>query len=151
MEELAQGKKSGLTFAPEAGTQRLRNVINKGLEEEEILNGVALAFSGGWDKVKLYFMLGLPTETEADVEGISSLASRVLNAYFGTPKDVRSRDVRITVSTSFFVPKAFTPFQWCRQSSYEAVSYTHLDVYKRQFLPRSKPQDGPRQFFGRSL
>ncbi len=128
MEELAQGKKSGLTFAPEAGTQRLRNVINKGLDEDEILNGVSLAFSGGWDKVKLYFMLGLPTETEDDVEGIASLSSRVLNAYFGTPKDVRSKDVRITVSTSFFVPKAFTPFQWSRQSSYEE----YMD--KQQFL-----------------
>ena len=119
MEELAQGKKSGLTFAPEAGSQRMRNVINKGLTEQEILDGVTLAFSGGWDKVKLYFMLGLPTETEEDIEGIAGLADRIVSAWYGIPKEERSRDLRVTVSTSFFVPKPFTPFQWCAQDTYD--------------------------------
>lgn len=128
MEELAQGKKSGLTFAPEAGTQRMRDVINKGLTEEEILSGVRLAFSGGWDKVKLYFMLGLPMETEEDIEGIARLAHSLVNEWNQIPREQRSRDVRITVSTSFFVPKPFTPFQWCAQNRYTQ----YMD--KQQFL-----------------
>lgn len=120
MEELAQGKKSGLTFAAEAGTQRLRDVINKNITEEEILDGVRLAFSGGWDRVKLYFMLGLPTETDEDVEGISVLAKKIVHEWFSVPKEKRSRDVKVNVSTSFFVPKPFTPFQWCAQNTEES-------------------------------
>ena len=80
---------------------------------------VTLAFSGGWDKVKLYFMLGLPTETEEDIEGIAGLADRIVSAWYGIPKEERSRDLRVTVSTSFFVPKPFTPFQWCAQDTYD--------------------------------
>lgn len=128
MEELAQGRKSGLTFAPEAGTQRLRDVINKGITEEEILSGTALAFEGKWDRVKLYFMLGLPTETNDDIQGIADLAGRILDVWYQTPKEKRSRDVHVTVSTSFFVPKPFTPFQWCAQADYEAY------MEKQQFL-----------------
>ncbi len=119
MDELAQGKKSGLTFAAEAGTQRLRDVINKGITEEEILSGVGLAFRGGFDKVKLYFMLGLPTETYEDIEGIAQLSKKIVWTWNALPKEERSADVRVTSSTSFFVPKPFTPFQWCAQDSYE--------------------------------
>ena len=128
MEELAQGKKSGLTFAAEAGTQRLRDVINKGITEEEILSGVKLAFEGKWDRVELYFMLGLPTETEEDIEGIADLAGKIVSQWHNIPKENRSRDLRVTVSTSFFVPKPFTPFQWCAQTEYQS----YMD--KQQFL-----------------
>lgn len=105
-------KKSSLTFAPEAGSQRMRNVINKGLTEEDILNGAGQAFEGGWNKVKLYFMLGLPTETEEDIKDIAHLADRIARRYYEIPKDKRNGKCQITVSTSFFVPKPFTPFQW---------------------------------------
>lgn len=119
MDKLSKGKKSSLTFAPEAGSQRLRDVINKNLSEEEILGGVSIAFKGGWEKVKLYFMLGLPTETDEDIDGISELAYNMLDRYFETPKEERGRNVKITVSTSFFVPKPFTPFQWYGQKDYD--------------------------------
>lgn len=113
MRKVQDVKKSSLTFAPEAGTQRMRNVINKGITEEDIMNGSEMAFRGGWNKVKLYFMLGLPTETEADMQGISDLAERIAELYYDTvPKEERSGKVQITVSTSFFIPKPFTPFQW---------------------------------------
>ena len=106
-------RKSSLTFAPEAGSQRLRDVINKGITEEEILNGAREAFRGGWNKVKLYFMLGLPTETEEDRVAISDLANKISAAYYEeVPKEKRNGRCQITVSTSFFVPKPFTPFQW---------------------------------------
>ena len=106
-------RKSSLTFAPEAGSQRLRDVINKGITEEEILKGAREAFRGGWNKVKLYFMLGLPTETEADRVAISDLANKISAAYYEeVPKEKRNGRCQITVSTSFFVPKPFTPFQW---------------------------------------
>ncbi|MGN0298191.1 MAG: TIGR03960 family B12-binding radical SAM protein [Lachnospiraceae bacterium] len=105
-------KKSSLTFAPEAGTQRMRNVINKGLTEEVILQGAGMAFEGGWNRVKLYFMLGLPTETEEDMVGIAELAEKVAERYYQIPKDQRHGRVSVTSSTSFFVPKPFTPFQW---------------------------------------
>lgn len=105
-------KKGSLTFAPEAGTQRLRDVINKGLTEEDILYGAGQAFEGGWNKVKLYFMLGLPTETEDDMKGIAHLAEKIAERYYEIPKDQRNGKVQISVSTSFFVPKPFTPFQW---------------------------------------
>ncbi len=105
-------KKSSLTFAPEAGSQRLRDVINKGITEEDILTGSGMAFDGGWQKVKLYFMLGLPTETEDDIRAIGDLAERIAERYYEIPKDKRMGKCQITVSTSFFVPKPFTPFQW---------------------------------------
>ncbi len=106
-------KKSSLTFAPEAGTQRMRDVINKGLSEENILSGAGAAFKGGWNKVKYYFMLGLPTETEEDRKGIAHLAQKTCEVFYDeVPKEARKGAVDITVSTSFFVPKPFTPFQW---------------------------------------
>lgn len=113
MSKVQDVKKSSLTFAPEAGSQRLRNVINKGLTEEDILKGAGDAFRGGWNRVKLYFMLGLPTETEEDIRGIARLAEKIAEEYYEIPKDQRHGKVQITISTSFFVPKPFTPFQWC--------------------------------------
>ncbi|MCX4269913.1 MAG: TIGR03960 family B12-binding radical SAM protein [Lachnospiraceae bacterium] len=113
MSKVQDIRKSSLTFAPEAGSQRLRNVINKGLTEEMILNGAAEAFHGGWNRVKLYFMLGLPTETVEDIEEIAVLADQIARVYYAeVPKEQRQGKVQITVSTSFFVPKPFTPFQW---------------------------------------
>ncbi len=112
MSKVQDVKKTSLTFAPEAGTQRLRNVINKGLTEENILHGCDLAFHGGWNKVKLYFMLGLPSETEEDMRGIAELSERVAETYYEIPKSERNGKVNVTASTSFFIPKPFTPFQW---------------------------------------
>ena len=114
MNKVQDIKKSSLTFAPEAGTQRLRNVINKGLTEEDILSGAKLAFEGGWNKVKLYFMLGLPTETIEDIKGIGILCNEIAKTYFDTvPKEKRNgQKIQITASTSFFIPKPFTAFQW---------------------------------------
>lgn len=114
MERVQDVRKSSLTFAPEAGSQRMRNVINKGLTEDDILNGAAQAFAGGWNKVKLYFMLGLPTETEEDIKEIAVLADKVARKYYEIPKDQRNGKCQITSSTSFFIPKPFTPFQWAR-------------------------------------
>ncbi len=120
MSRVQDVKKSSLTFAPEAGSQRLRNVINKGLTEEDILKGSAEAFCGGWNRVKLYFMLGLPTETDEDIEGIALLSEKVAETYYDTvPKEERHGKVQVTASTSFFVPKPFTPFQWARMCSSE--------------------------------
>lgn len=113
MEKVQKVKKSGLTFAPEAGTQRLRDVINKNVLEEDLIRTAKIAFSGGYNRIKLYFMLGLPTETEEDVLGIGELAQKVIDAFYEIPKEERKgRSVSVTVSTSFFVPKPFTPFQW---------------------------------------
>ncbi len=112
-------KKSSLTFAPEAGSQRLRDVINKGLTEEVILNGAREAFQGGWNRVKLYFMLGQPTETEEDIEAIAVLSDKIAREYYKLPKDQRNGKVQIVSSTSFFVPKPFTPFQWVRMCTGE--------------------------------
>ena len=113
MSKVQDVKKSSLTFAPEAGSQRLRNVINKGLTEENILLGAGEAFKGGWNQVKLYFMLGLPTETEDDMKGIAHLAQKIAETYYEeVPKEKRNGKVQVNVSTSFFVPKPFTPFQW---------------------------------------
>ncbi len=120
MSKVQDVKKSSLTFAPEAGSQRLRNVINKGLTEEDILSGSAEAFRGGWNRVKLYFMLGLPTETVQDMEGIAELSEKVAEVYYDTvPKEERHGKVQVTASTSFFVPKPFTPFQWARMCTKE--------------------------------
>lgn len=121
MSKVQDVKKSSLTFAPEAGSQRLRDVINKGLTEEVILHGAGEAFQGGWNRVKLYFMLGLPTETEEDMKGIAQLAEKIAERYYEIPKDQRNGKVQIVVSTSFFVPKPFTPFQWA--SMYREEEY----------------------------
>lgn len=131
MSKVQDIKKSSLTFAPEAGTQRLRDVINKGLTEEEILHGATDAFKGGWNKVKLYFMLGLPTETFEDVEGIAILADKIARVYYEIPKDKRNGRVNINVSTSYFVPKPFTPFQWHPMETKE----NYLE--KQRFLKRN--------------
>ncbi|MBQ4565409.1 MAG: TIGR03960 family B12-binding radical SAM protein [Oscillospiraceae bacterium] len=114
MLKLQQVKKSGLTFAPEAGTQRLRDAINKNVTEEEILHTCAIAFSGGWNSVKLYFMLGLPTETDEDVLGIADLVYKIYQTWRENASN-KKRGVRIHVATAFFVPKPFTPFQWEKQ------------------------------------
>lgn len=117
MRKVQDVRKSSLTFAPEAGSQRLRDVINKGLTEEVILEGAGQAFEGGWQKVKLYFMLGLPTETEEDMREIPRLAERIAERYYEIPKERRNGKCQITISTSFFVPKPFTPFQWAPMCS----------------------------------
>ena len=120
MSKVQDVKKSSLTFAPEAGSQRLRNVINKGLTEEDILTGAASAFHGGWNRVKLYFMLGLPTETREDMEGIALLSEKVAETYYDEiPKEQRRGKVQVVASSSFFVPKPFTPFQWARMNTKE--------------------------------
>lgn len=126
MERVQDIKKSSVTFAPEAGSQRMRNVINKGLTEEDILGGAGQAFDGGWNKVKLYFMLGLPTEQVDDMKAIAELANRIAVRYYEIPKDQRNGKCQITVSTSFFVPKPFTPFQWSPMCT------------KEEFLNRAK-------------
>ena len=114
MEKLQTVRKSGLTFAPEAGTQRLRDVINKNLTKEEILNTCAQAFSGGWNNVKLYFMLGLPTETDEDVLGIAELVYKVIQTWKENATN-KKRGLRVHVATAYFVPKPHTPFQWEKQ------------------------------------
>lgn len=120
-EEIQSVRKSGLTFAPEAGTQRLRDVINKGVTEEDLIRSVTDAFQSGWSGVKLYFMIGLPTETDEDLDGIADLAAKVRSAYFSVPKDQRAKGLRITVSASSFVPKPCTPFQYCPQNTIEEL------------------------------
>ncbi|NLL72568.1 MAG: TIGR03960 family B12-binding radical SAM protein [Clostridiales bacterium] len=117
MSKVQDVRKSSLTFAPEAGSQRLRDVINKGLSEEEILSGATAAFNSGWNRVKLYFMMGLPTETEEDIEGIAILTDKIAREYYDIPKEQRQGKVSVVASTSFFVPKPFTPFQWCRMDT----------------------------------
>ncbi len=121
MQKVQDVRKSSLTFAPEAGTQRLRDVINKGLTEDQILDGAMQAFEGGWQKVKLYFMLGLPTETEEDIKGIAQLADQIARKYYEIPKQERNGKCQITSSTSFFIPKPFTPFQWSKM--YTSAEY----------------------------
>ena len=121
MERVQDIKKSSVTFAPEAGSQRMRNVINKGLTEEDILGGAGQAFDGGWNKVKLYFMLGLPTETEEDMKEIAVLADKIARRYYEIPKDQRNGKCQITASSSFFIPKPFTPFPWAPM--YENTEY----------------------------
>lgn len=120
MSKIQDIRKSSLTFAPEAGSQRLRNVINKGLTEEVIFEGARQAFLGGWTRVKLYFMLGLPTETEDDMRGIAELSNEIAKLYYELiPKSERKGRVQIVSSTSFFVPKPFTPFQWAKMYTKE--------------------------------
>lgn len=127
-------KKSSLTFAPEAGTQRLRDVINKNVTEQDLVNTLTNAFSNGWSAVKLYFMTGLPTETDEDLIGIAELAKVAAGAYYAVPKAQRVKGLRITCSASVFVPKPFTPFQWCAQDKREDVQRKQKLV-KDQFRP----------------
>ncbi len=137
-------RKSSLTFAPEAGSQRMRDVINKGLTEEAILNGAALAFSRGWQKVKLYFMLGLPYETEEDMRAIAELANKIAACYYEIPKEQRNGKCHITISTSFFVPKPFTPFQWAgmfREDEYLRRAGIVRDAVKSQLNKKSMKYD----------
>lgn len=119
MSKVQDVRKSSLTFAPEAGSQRLRDVINKGLSEDDIIGGAGQAFEGGWNRVKLYFMLGLPTETEDDMKDIAHLADQIARRYYEIPKETRNGKCQILVSTSFFVPKPFTPFQWVGMNTKE--------------------------------
>lgn len=128
LERMQSVRKSGLTFAPEAGTQRLRDVINKGVTEEDLLRSVSEAFHAGWSAVKLYFMIGLPTETTEDLDGIADLAKKVCAAYYAVPKDKRAKGLRVSVSVSSFVPKPFTPFQWEPQDTREEI------VEKQRYL-----------------
>lgn len=121
LEATQKEKKTSLTFAPEAGTQRLRDVINKGVTEEDLMNKVSDAFHGGWSSVKLYFMMGLPTETTEDLDGIADLAKKVVDAYFAVPRGERAKGLRVVCSASVFVPKPFTPFQWEPQDTQEMV------------------------------
>lgn len=134
MSKVQDIKKSSLTFAPEAGSQRLRNVINKGLTEEDILHGSSEAFKGGWNRVKLYFMLGLPTETVEDMEGIALLAEKVAEEYYKVPKEQRFGKVQVVSSTSFFVPKPFTPFQW-------ATMFTKEEYLKKAHIVNTKMKE----------
>ncbi len=132
MSKVQDVKKSLLTFAPEAGSQRLRDVINKGLTEEVILNGALDAFKGGWNRVKLYFMLGLPTETRSDMEGIAELSEKIAELYYDEiPKETRNGKVQVVASSSFFVPKPFTPFQW-------ATMCTKEEFLERAYIVKHK-------------
>lgn len=130
LEKIKSVRKSGLTFAPEAGTQRLRDVINKNITEEEIMRTCRTAFEGGYSTVKLYFMLGLPEETLEDVEGIAKLAQKVLDLYYETPKEKRGKSVQISVSTATFVPKPFTPFEFEPQATPEEIKVKQEHLFK---------------------
>ena len=121
LEKMQSIRKGGLTFAPEAGTQRLRDVINKNVTEEDLLRAVTDAFEAGWCGVKLYFMIGLPTETDEDIVGIADLARKVSHCYYSLPKEKRGQGFRLTVSVSTFVPKPWTAFQWCPQCTQEEI------------------------------
>ncbi len=140
MSKVQDIKKSSLTFAPEAGSQRMRNVINKGLTVEDILNGCSLAFNGGWNKVKLYFMLGLPTETEEDMKAIAELSELVAEKYYEIPKSERNGKVMVTASSSFFIPKPFTPLQWapmCSKDEFQRRAYVVNDRMKEMLNRKS--------------
>lgn len=119
IKEIQKVRKTGLTFAPEAGSQRMRDVINKGVTEEDLMTSVRSAFENGWSTIKLYFMIGLPYETIEDVVGIAELGEKVVSEYFKVPKDVRNKGLKVNLSTSIFVPKPFTPFQWAGQHTME--------------------------------
>lgn len=122
IKEIQKVRKTGLTFAPEAGSQRMRDIINKGLTEDRILAAAKNAFESGWSTMKLYFMVGLPYETTEDARGIGELAEKIADVYFATPKEKRSKGLKITVSTSILVPKPFTPFQWAPMEKPEIVA-----------------------------
>ncbi len=140
MSKVQDVRKSSLTFAPEAGSQRMRDVINKGLTEDVIIKGAGLAFEAGWNRVKLYFMLGLPTETEEDIKGIAYLSEKIAERYYEIPKSERNGKVQIVASSSFFVPKPFTPFQWASMNTKEEfLEKAHIvnDTVKEQLNRKS--------------
>ena len=122
LKEIQKVRKTGLTFAPEAGSQRMRDVINKGLTEERILEAAKNAFESGWSTIKLYFILGVPYETVEDAAEIGLLAEKIADQYFAVPKHIRNKGLRITVSTSILVPKPFTPFQWAPMEKMDIVT-----------------------------
>ncbi len=128
MERIQSVRKSGLTFAPEAGTQRLRDVINKNITEEEVLSTAKTAFSGGNTSVKLYFMMGLPTETMEDIEGIAALSQKVVDTFYHMPDKPKGKGVTVSTSVSGFVPKAFTPFQWEAQDTMEQLEEKQMHL-----------------------
>lgn len=128
LEKIKTVRKSGLTFAPEAGTQRLRDVINKNVFESELMETCSKAFNSGWTKVKLYFMIGLPTETYEDVEGIAHLAQKVVDTYYSCENKPKGKSVTVTISTASFVPKPFTPFQWYGQNDRETLMNKQLHL-----------------------
>ncbi len=134
MQKVQKVRKSSLTFAPEAGTQRMRDVINKGITEEDLMNASKMAFEGGYSSIKLYFMIGLPYETDEDVCGIGHLAKKVADEYFKVDKSKRGKGLRITTSVSSFVPKAFTPFQWARQNTMD-------ELHEKQMLLKDTIRD----------
>ena len=121
IKEIQKVRKTGLTFAPEAGSQRMRDVINKGVTEENLMESAKSAFLAGWSTIKLYFMIGLPYETIEDVKGIGELAEKVVEEYYKVPKEIRKKGLKVTVSSSIFVPKPFTPFQWAAQDNMDSV------------------------------
>lgn len=129
--EIQKVRKSGLTFAPEAGTQRLRDVINKGVDEQDLINSAGAAFETGYSNVKLYFMIGLPTETMEDVQGIADLTFKVVDRYYEVPKNMRGKGLNVTASASSFVPKPFTPFQWEPQDSIDTL------IEKQRYLQKA--------------
>ncbi len=135
MEKVQKVRKSGITFAPEAGTQRMRDVINKNITEENVLTSAKMLFEGGWTNVKLYFMIGLPLETDADILGIAELSEKVLNEYFSIPKEKRAKNINITTSTSSFIPKPFTAFQWAKQES-RAEIVRKQDILKKSITSK---------------
>ncbi|MEG0811901.1 MAG: TIGR03960 family B12-binding radical SAM protein [Eubacterium sp.] len=134
LQQIQKIRKSGITLAPEAGTQRMRDVINKGVTEENLLSTVRTAFENGWGHIKLYFMIGLPTETDEDVSGIAILAQKVLSEYYSVPRESRNKTVKIVLSTSCFIPKPFTPFQWMGQN-------TGTQFIEKQKMLKSKITD----------
>mgnify|MGYP001258108621 FL=1 len=131
VQEVQKVRKSGLTFAPEAGTQRMRNVINKGVDEEDLLNSVGAAFETGYSSVKLYYMIGLPAETMEDIQGIADLTFKVVDRYYRVPKEKRGKGLNVTASASSFVPKPFTPFQWEPQDTINTL------IEKQRYLQKA--------------
>ncbi|HNU79906.1 MAG TPA: TIGR03960 family B12-binding radical SAM protein, partial [Bacillota bacterium] len=131
VQEVQKVRKSGLTFAPEAGTQRMRDVINKGVDEEDLLNSVGAAFETGYSSVKLYYMIGLPAETMEDIQGIADLTFKVVDRYYRVPKEKRGKGLNVTASASSFVPKPFTPFQWEPQDTINTL------IEKQRYLQKA--------------
>jgi len=139
LKEIEKVKKSGLTFAPEAGTQRLRDVINKGITDEDLEKTISYVFKEGWSTIKLYFMIGLPTETDEDVMGIKDIAYKVKDMYYNMPKEERKGNLKVTTSASCFVPKPFTPFQWMGQDSID-------EFYRKIYLVKNNIKDNKISF-----
>ena len=134
MNKIKTVRKSGLTFAPEAGSQRMRDVINKNVQHDELMQTCATAFAGGWTTVKLYFMIGLPTETMDDVKAIADLGQAVVDTYYNCPNKPKGKGVRVTVSASSFVPKPFTPFQWHGQDTIPTL-HAKQSISKKALQP----------------